>query len=78
MEIVTCRQVFFLPMSPRRSRRRKLPLEPIEVNVESLSHEGRGVARIDGKVAFVEGVLAGETVLAKYVQSRSQFDVLSA
>ena len=65
-------------MSPRRSRRRKLPLEPIEVNVESLSHEGRGVARIDGKVAFVEGALAGETVLAKYVQSRSQFDVLSA
>ena len=31
----------FLPMSPRRSRRRKLPLEPIEVNVESLSHEER-------------------------------------
>ena len=65
-------------MSPRRSRRRKLPLEPIEVNVESLSHEGRGVARIDCKVAFVEGALAGETVLARYVHSRSQFDVLSA
>ena len=64
-------------MSPRKSRRRKIPVEPIEVNVESLSHEGRGVTRIEGKVAFVEGALAGETVLAKYVHSRSQFDVLS-
>ena len=64
-------------MSPRKSRRRKIPVEPIEVNVESLSHEGRGVTRIEGKVAFVEGALAGETVLAKYVYSRSQFDVLS-
>ncbi|HBW85033.1 MAG TPA: 23S rRNA (uracil(1939)-C(5))-methyltransferase, partial [Gammaproteobacteria bacterium] len=58
-------------MSQRRSRRRKLPVEPIEVNVESLSHEGRGVARIDGKVVFVEGALANETVLARYTQSRS-------
>ena len=64
-------------MSPRRTRRKKKPVEPIEVNVESLSHEGRGVTRIEGKVAFVEGALAGETVLAKYVHSRSQFDVLS-
>ena len=77
VEIVTCLLVFSLHMSPRRSRRKKIPVQPIEVNVESLSHEGRGVTRIEGKVAFVEGALAGETVLAKYVYSRSQFDVLS-
>ena len=77
VEIAICPLEFFLIVSQRRSRRRKLPVEPIEVNVESLSHEGRGVARIDGKVVFVEGALANETVLARYTQSRSQFDVLT-
>ena len=64
-------------MSQRRSRRRRLPVEPIRVNVESLSHEGRGVARVEGKVVFVEGALASETVLARYIKSRSKFDVLA-
>ncbi|MCI5105195.1 MAG: 23S rRNA (uracil(1939)-C(5))-methyltransferase RlmD [Pseudomonadales bacterium] len=60
----------------RRSRRQRLPTEPVELTIESLSHEGRGVARIDGKVAFVAGALAGETVLARYTSRRSQFDEL--
>ncbi len=30
------------------------------VYIESLDHEGHGVARIDGKVTFVDGALAGE------------------
>ena len=33
-----------------------------EAEIESLSHDGRGVARIDGKVFFIEGALAGERV----------------
>jgi 23S rRNA (uracil1939-C5)-methyltransferase len=32
------------------------------LTVESLDHEGRGVGHVDGKVIFVEGALAGETV----------------
>jgi len=32
------------------------------VFVESLDHEGQGVAHVDGKVVFIEGALAGETV----------------
>jgi 23S rRNA (uracil1939-C5)-methyltransferase len=32
------------------------------VVVESLDHEGQGVAHADGKVLFIEGALAGETV----------------
>ncbi len=34
---------------------------PIAI-VESLDHEGRGVARLDGKTIFVEGALPGEQV----------------
>jgi 23S rRNA (uracil1939-C5)-methyltransferase len=32
------------------------------VRVESLDHEGRGIAHADGKVIFIEGALPGETV----------------
>jgi 23S rRNA (uracil1939-C5)-methyltransferase len=32
------------------------------VAVESLDHEGQGVAHVDGKVVFIEGALPGETV----------------
>ena len=41
-------------MSRRRFRRQKLPTEAIELDVTGLSHEGRGIAHIDGKVAFVD------------------------
>lgn len=63
-------------MSRRRSRRQRLPSEPISVQVESLSHEGRGVGHVDGKVVFVDGALAGEQVSARYVRRRGQFDEL--
>ncbi len=65
-------------MSRRRTRRNKLPSEPVELEISSLSHEGRGVAHIEGKVAFVDGALAGETVSASYVRSRGKFDELRA
>lgn len=63
-------------MSGRRRRRSKLPTEPVELSLHGLSHEGRGVSRIEGKVAFVDGGLAGERVRASYVSSRGQFDEL--
>lgn len=34
----------------------------LEADIESLSHDGRGVARIDGKVYFIEDALPGELV----------------
>lgn len=44
------------------------------VTVESLSHDGRGVARIDGKVVFVEGALPGEQVEIRFLQRYRRYD----
>lgn len=46
-----------------------------ELDVESLDTEGRGVARRDGKVVFVEGALAGERVRADLVERKPSFDI---
>jgi 23S rRNA (uracil1939-C5)-methyltransferase len=54
-------------------RRRKLPSDPVEITIESLSHEGRGVAHIDGKTLFIDGALPGETVMFRYRRSRSKY-----
>ena len=47
---------------------------PQQLVIEGLSHEGRGISSIAVKKAFVDGALAGETVLAEKVKKRSQFD----
>lgn len=64
-------------MSKRR-KRKALPAEPIECAIEKLSHDGRGICHLDGKIQFVDGALPGETVMAKYVGSRRSFDELRA
>ncbi len=57
-------------------RRGKKPIskEPIEVTIKSLSHEGRGVAQVDGKTTFVFGALPGEKVSMVYTAVNRQFD----
>lgn len=65
-------------MNARRRRRRSLPTEPVSLEIEKLSHEGRGISHIEGKVAFVDGALPGERVQAQYVRKRSQLDELKA
>ncbi|MFM1896281.1 MAG: hypothetical protein RLZZ385_1355 [Pseudomonadota bacterium] len=60
-----------------RSSKKKLPQDPIELSIQRLSHDGRGVGSIAGKVAFVDGALPGETVRARYVNERSQFAEMS-
>jgi len=67
-----------------RRRKQKIPAEPIEAFIDNLSHEGRGVARVDGKAVFVEGALAGESVRFKYTRTKRRHaegqveDVLTA
>ena len=58
----------------KRRRRKRLPEELVKVNIESLSHEGRGVAHLDGKVIFIDYALPGETVEFKYTRVSKNFD----
>ncbi|MFM1891108.1 MAG: rRNA (uracil1939-C5)-methyltransferase [Pseudomonadota bacterium] len=55
-------------------RRAALPAEPVEAEILSLSHDGRGVARIDGKAVFIQGALPGETVTFRYRARRRRHD----
>ncbi len=43
--------------------------------VESLNHEGQGVARIDGKAVFIRGALPGEQVLFRYFNKHKSYDM---
>jgi 23S rRNA (uracil1939-C5)-methyltransferase len=45
-----------------------------EADIVDLSHDGRGVARIDGKAVFVEGALPMERVRLRVVKRRRQMD----
>jgi 23S rRNA (uracil1939-C5)-methyltransferase len=46
-----------------------------EALVESIDHEGIGVAHVDGKVAFLEGGITGERVAFTRRRSRGNFDL---
>lgn len=61
-------------MARRRSRKQKLPQDPVKASIESLSHEGRGVAHIDGKATFISGALPGEDVTFIYTSKRRSHD----
>jgi len=55
-------------------RRKKLPKAPVSAKIESLSHEGRGIARVEGKTVFVHGALPGEEALFQYKKQRPKYD----
>lgn len=54
----------------RRHKRRP----PFAIDIDNLSHEGRGVGRINGKTVFVTGALINEKVIARTVRRRRSFD----
>ena len=57
------------------SRRHKvnIPRESEFANIDSLNHDGRGVAHVNGKTVFVEGALPGEQVEFSYTSMRKSY-----
>lgn len=58
----------------KRTHRKRLPQPVCGVTIDSLSHDGRGVAHLDGKAVFIDGALPGEVVDFEYLASRRKFD----
>lgn len=48
--------------------------EPIETSIQSLSHDGRGVATIQNKTTFVSDALPNEVVLCKIIKKHRRYD----
>ena len=58
----------------RRFRKPKLPQGDFEAQIQSLSHDGKGVARIDEKATFIQGALAGEKITFRYTNRKKSYD----
>lgn len=58
----------------RRRKKPKLPNYPVRVEIESLSHDGRGVAHVDGKAVFIDGALPGEELSFLYTARSRKHD----
>jgi 23S rRNA (uracil1939-C5)-methyltransferase len=57
------------------SKRKHKPLPPeIELEIEGLTHEGRGLTHFDGKATFVDYALPGERVRMRYTRVQRNFD----
>ncbi|MDH5433858.1 MAG: 23S rRNA (uracil(1939)-C(5))-methyltransferase RlmD [Gammaproteobacteria bacterium] len=51
-----------------------LPADPVRISIDSLSHEGRGIGKIDGKTVFVDRALPGEVVEMQYIRQKGKYD----
>ena len=57
-----------------RTRSPRIDKTPFEAQITDLTHDGRGVARRDGKAVFVAGALPGERVMAEQTAKNRHFD----
>ncbi|MGR9072811.1 MAG: TRAM domain-containing protein, partial [Gammaproteobacteria bacterium] len=60
-------------MARRRTRKKPLPQSPVRATIESFSHDGRGLAHVDGKVTFIDAALPGEEVEFVYTDSHRDY-----
>ncbi len=51
---------------------------PVVADITDLSHDGRGVARVNGKAVFVHGALPGEQVELRFLRRRRKYDEAEA
>ena len=56
------------------SRSNSVPATPFEAVITDLSHDGRGVTRVDGKAVFVSGALLDEHVVLRLRKRHRHFD----
>ena len=54
--------------------KRKVDPAPFEARVQDLAHDGRGVAKLDGKTVFIADALPGERVMASRISRRRSHD----
>ncbi|HEY8581790.1 MAG TPA: TRAM domain-containing protein, partial [Capillimicrobium sp.] len=59
------------PRPPRPNRPR--PPAELELTIDALAYGGRGVARLDGFVLFVEGAIPGDRVRAVVTKSKRHY-----
>lgn len=57
-----------------RSRRARLPVDPVEIAIDSMSQDGRGVGQVDGRTVFIPGSLPGERVSFLYRKRHRRYD----
>ena len=57
----------------RRHGRKNLPQDLYPADIEGLTHDGRGIAHVDGKPVFIDAALEGEAVLFKYTDKRRDY-----
>ncbi len=55
-------------------RRKQKPLQEHEGIVESLSHDGKGICRVEGKAIFVSGALPGEQIRFSFRPHKKSYD----
>lgn len=55
-------------------RRKPLPKELQTARIDNLSHDAKGIARMDGKATFIPGALSGELVEFMYTRVHKEYD----
>ena len=55
-------------------KQQRPPALPVTTQIEKFSHDGRGIARIEGKTTFIQNALPGETVSFQYTRKKRDFD----
>jgi len=61
--------------TPSRRPAKAQPIGPVQTfQIDGLTHEAKGVARLQGKVTFIAGALPSETVFAQITKTGRHFD----
>jgi 23S rRNA (uracil1939-C5)-methyltransferase len=58
----------------RKKKHQRIPQGQFEADIHDLTHEGKGVANIDGKTVFIDECLPGEKIKFEYTAKRRDYD----